>query len=510
MEGNDDKAMEIIKEHDQSLYDFVRAKVDLIPNFLDNEDVIRRWNNVGASMWKSLVRELENIASYDVVTQQLDDAEGNFDDISDTILREYLETFPTLIWVRLLLPDSESAFRLLIKIDRLDYLTAAMDIVEKRKIGSRDSVEELLADSVKWVHVIGYLKSIEQADYLHDNITHRACIKPMMMMKVYKIFNSSSRMDGFYYYHVLEAGVMDYDALFDSLVESDENMCLAPESAIVYYFSSYRHLIYAEKEMRLGKFFNKMFRMDYVELVRLVANKTMSKNLVNYSYIQSLEMLKVLDGLQLVDWHRFFSYVHWSPMLLKSDEFVPWIVANGKITTREEFMQLLFALLGDGIVNFSAIKLLVTHPVHRTYLPLDLDGDSIYNPIVSCDGQTAKDTITLIDFFVSRGASLSRLMVLSDAYVRYESVDARAIIRALLKANVYISYHYSDIERVEIIRDCAYDNNVAVLEELYTRKITTIEDIWGAMTLIKIKDGVNTDPYDVLLTLANAYRYDNL
>lgn len=382
---DDDSSAIRVKEHDDMLYDFVLKNIAIIPNFIEDGEVTRRWTNNHTSVWKSLARELENIGGYDVVNQQLDKNDSVFDLIDNNTLLEYLEAFPTLIWIRLLSYGNESVLRFLIKIDKLDYLMNGLERIEEKY---HDSIRTRIVCKTDFFEVLSHLQSIEQAQFLYENLTHS--------LRIPKIDVGTS---GFYYYYAVVADDNDYDDFFRLIIDWVDKTTCPPESSLVYYFDSHKHLMYAEHTSRLREFFNGVLKMDYVKLLRLLISKRMTPQVFNYGYIQSLEVVKLLDELKLIDWNRFFNGDSISESLLKGDQFVQWVIHHNKITNVDNYVDLFFNILDVEVPNLLAIKLLATHPAYNNYFDVLTYETDLYTILVNHSSRLLEDTIKLIEFF---------------------------------------------------------------------------------------------------------------
>lgn len=385
---NDDSSAIRVKEHDDMLHDFVLKNIAIIPNFIEDVEVTRRWTNNHTSVWKSLTRELENIGAYDLVNRQLDKIDGDFDLIDNNMLLEYLEAFPTLVWIRLISYDNESTLLFLIKIDKLDYLMNGLERIQEKY---HDSLRTRIVCKTDFFSVLSHLQSIEQAQFLYENLTHSLCIPKIDVV-----------ISEFYYYYAVIADDSHYDDFCRIVVNWTDQTIRPPESSLVYYFASYKYLLYTEQTTILRGFFNGVLKMDYVKLLALLINKTTIIELFNYGYIQSLEIVKLLDELKLVDWNRFFNRDSMSESLLKNVEFVQWVINHNKITDVDNYVNLFFNILDVEVPNLLAIKLLVTHPAYNVYFEVLIYERDLYTILVNHSENRLEDTIELIEFFVKR------------------------------------------------------------------------------------------------------------
>ena len=119
----------IVRGNDPDLYELVSRDIDLIPLYSRDVESIKRWSGDveqghREGIWASLYRELSAINQYADVMKIINSKNASFAKIPKGRLNEFIEAFPTVLWVLLLQTNSSSpnAFRLLEMADRLDWV----------------------------------------------------------------------------------------------------------------------------------------------------------------------------------------------------------------------------------------------------------------------------------------------------------------------------------------------------------------------------------------------------
>lgn len=125
---------EVIRDENPQLYAVITNNVNRIPDFDKTFTVATRWTNVShsSSVWSSVYRELSNSVNWTDVFAIINGS-GRASDIPTGRLCEFIQKFPTVLWVGLMtmVPDKDEPFRVIVAANRLDFLDDGLGLLRE-------------------------------------------------------------------------------------------------------------------------------------------------------------------------------------------------------------------------------------------------------------------------------------------------------------------------------------------------------------------------------------------
>lgn len=136
---------EFIFEEDDMMHRLIDDNIAYIPDFHRLFQVRDRWVNFthNLAIWSSAYHELSTANEwYDIFA--VINTNKKASTISVDRLREFIDTFPTILWLSLLRTQSKKigAFRILIAADRLNFIDNGIDLLEE-ELGKSDLFNHL-------------------------------------------------------------------------------------------------------------------------------------------------------------------------------------------------------------------------------------------------------------------------------------------------------------------------------------------------------------------------------
>lgn len=148
---------DIILAENADLHHTIITNIDDIPDFYRFFKVRERWINIDhkSVVWSNTYNELSNANGWSDVfavmntsactSRRSECVNGKASDIPAKRLREFIETFPTVVWLQLLTMGSgkDGPFRVLVAADRLNFVEEGIDLLKEEVGILRSSFERL-------------------------------------------------------------------------------------------------------------------------------------------------------------------------------------------------------------------------------------------------------------------------------------------------------------------------------------------------------------------------------